>query len=141
MFPAYFRHEIPESVFSSMELRDFLLRVLQPQEDGRKQQVFFDELGSLEKGSVKRDDFLRKLSTAGASASVAEPSLRWPGFGRVTAQPAIPVRLNIPHTLSAWMMRLSLPNYKGQGSGVFCKNPFVENGWLGGVCGFPPNAR
>jgi hypothetical protein len=72
MFPAYFRYELPESVFSSVELEEFLLRIKNAPGEQGQQRIFLEELETLEKGSLKRDDFLRKLSEAGGAAPPAE---------------------------------------------------------------------
>jgi hypothetical protein len=72
MFPAYFRYELPESVFSSVELGAFLLRIRNASGEDAQRRIFLEELGSLEKGSLKRDDFLRKLSEAAATAPAVD---------------------------------------------------------------------
>jgi predicted KAP-like P-loop ATPase len=81
MFPAYFRYELPESVFSSVELEEFILRIKNNSGEEGQLRIFLEELGTLEKGSLKRDDFLRKLSEAGGAAPPAE--------GRALAQVAM----------------------------------------------------
>ncbi len=63
MFPAYFRYELPQAIFSSVEL-DLFIRKFTDASSGARYEVFAETLNSMEKGSPKRDDFLRKLSNA-----------------------------------------------------------------------------
>jgi hypothetical protein len=64
MFPAYFRYELPSAIFSSVELEKFIqLSTDEPDEAARKRH-FIDELNSMEKGSLKRSDFLTKIPDA-----------------------------------------------------------------------------
>lgn len=69
IFPAYFRYELPQGLFSSVELEAFVRRVNRATTDDERQRAFLEELTSMEKGSPKRDDFLRKLSDAVTSMS------------------------------------------------------------------------
>lgn len=64
MFPAYFRYEVPEAVFSSTKLEGFLSTFQATEEDQGKVQVFRAALTKLQKGSLIRDDFLYRLSEA-----------------------------------------------------------------------------
>lgn len=64
MFPAYFRYELPSAIFSSVDLEKFIqLSTDEPDEAARKRH-FIDELNSMERGSLKRSDFLTKISDA-----------------------------------------------------------------------------
>ena len=75
IFAAYFRYELPEAIFSSVELSKLLRRLeATHREDAREREVIriFE---SLPKGSLKRDDLLRKLAdavTQDMSASVGK---------------------------------------------------------------------
>ena len=62
MFPAYFRYEIPGGVFSFVELEQFLSAFQAAGSDGERRSVYGETLRNLSKGSLKRDDFLRKLA-------------------------------------------------------------------------------
>ena len=62
IFPAYFRHEIPEEMFSFMELEQFLGAFRAAGGDEERGRVYGRTLKTLRKGSLKRDDFLRKLA-------------------------------------------------------------------------------
>jgi KAP family P-loop domain len=64
IFPAYFRYELPEAIFSSVEMATFLWRMDDAAKSGNGEHVFQETLDSLEKGSPQRDDFLRKLAEA-----------------------------------------------------------------------------
>lgn len=62
MFSAYFQFELPEGIYSTLELDDFL-RDFQAEPDGHgRAKVFSHALRDLPKQSLRRDDFLRKLS-------------------------------------------------------------------------------
>jgi hypothetical protein len=62
IFPAYFRYELPDAIFSSVEIAQFLRRMDEAAKKSNAEQVFGETLDSMEKGSPKRDDFLRKLA-------------------------------------------------------------------------------
>jgi hypothetical protein len=62
IFPAYFRYELPQGLFSSVELEAFIRTMNSVVTDDGRQRIFLEKLSSMEKGSPKRDDFLRKLS-------------------------------------------------------------------------------
>ncbi len=62
MFPAYFRYELPAGVYSSVDFAAFVRRFAELPDDGQRRALFTEELRSMEKGSVKRDDFLKKVS-------------------------------------------------------------------------------
>jgi predicted KAP-like P-loop ATPase len=64
IFPAYFRYELPEAIFSSVEMDAFLRRVNDAVKEVDRENAFLETLDSMEKGSLKRDDFLRKLADA-----------------------------------------------------------------------------
>lgn len=64
IFPAYFRYELPEAIFSSVEMATFLRRMDDAAKGGNGERVFQEKLDSMEKGSPRRDDFLRKLAEA-----------------------------------------------------------------------------
>lgn len=62
MFPAYFRYELPAGVYSSVEFADLVRRFRGLPDDSQRRAAFVQELLSMDKGSVKRDDFLKKVS-------------------------------------------------------------------------------
>ncbi len=64
MFPAYFRYELPTAIFSAVEFESFVAHSKQLASGERRSEFFRDELRSMEKGSLRRDDFLKKLSDA-----------------------------------------------------------------------------
>lgn len=64
IFPAYFRYQLPEAIFSSVELDTFLRRMGDASNDDDREHIFRETLDSMEKGALKRDDFLRKLADA-----------------------------------------------------------------------------
>jgi predicted KAP-like P-loop ATPase len=71
MFPAYFRYEIPDVIFSSVEMASFLQRFELAASQTAREKVFLDTFQSMEKGSLKRDDFLRKLADSVKSIPVS----------------------------------------------------------------------
>ena len=64
IFPAYFQYELPESVFSSVEMDALLKRMSALANPDDVEQVFLETLDRMEKGSLKRDDFLSQLAEA-----------------------------------------------------------------------------
>ena len=62
MFFAYFRYELPGGIYSSVEFAAFVRRFAQLANETPRHESFAEELLSMEKGSAKRDDFLKKLS-------------------------------------------------------------------------------
>jgi hypothetical protein len=62
IFPAYFRYELPDEIFSSVELASLLQRLEGASSQEARDKIFLDTLRSMVKGSLKRDDFLRKLA-------------------------------------------------------------------------------
>jgi hypothetical protein len=62
MFPAYFRYELPDAMFSSTEIASLLQRFEGSESRSEGEAIFLDTLQSMGKGSLKRDDFLRKLA-------------------------------------------------------------------------------
>lgn len=70
MFPAYFRYEIPDAIFSSVEMASLLRQFEHAATQTARAIVFLDTLQSMEKGSLKRDDFLRKLADSVKSIPV-----------------------------------------------------------------------
>ena len=64
IFPAYFRYELPEAIFSSVEMGALLRRMGAATNDDARGRAFLETLNSMEKGSLRRDDFLRKLAEA-----------------------------------------------------------------------------
>jgi hypothetical protein len=62
MFPAYFRYELPAAIYSSVDFDAFVRSFSELPNDDERRNFFTDELRSMEKGSVKRDDFLKKVS-------------------------------------------------------------------------------
>jgi predicted KAP-like P-loop ATPase len=71
MFPAYFRYELPEAIFSSVELTSLQKRLEQATTQAALETVFLDKFQSMGKGSLKRDDFLRKLADLAKSIRVS----------------------------------------------------------------------
>jgi len=69
MFPAYFCYELPQAIYSSVELEQFLLRISATSSAEDLERLFVTELDAMEKGSPKRNDFLRKLSNSVNSMS------------------------------------------------------------------------
>jgi hypothetical protein len=67
IFPAYFRYEVPDEIFSSVELALLLQRLELASNQAARDGIFLNTLQSMEKGSFKRDDFLRKLADAAKS--------------------------------------------------------------------------
>lgn len=61
MFPAYFRYDVPDALYSAVEFEDFLDRTRAAKASVQRQKLLSDELLSMPRGSLKRDDFLRKL--------------------------------------------------------------------------------
>jgi hypothetical protein len=72
IFPAYFRYEIPEAMFSSVEMDALLRRMAAATNADDRDHAFRETLNSMEKGSLRRDDFLRKLANA-ATKSMPVP--------------------------------------------------------------------
>jgi hypothetical protein len=62
IFPAYFRYELPDEIFSSVELGSLLEQLERAPNQETRDTIFLNALQSMEKGSLKRDDFLRKLA-------------------------------------------------------------------------------
>ena len=81
MFPAYFRYELPQAIFSSVELEALLQRIKNATDDDDRQGAFLEELNSMEMGAPRRDDFLRKLSDVVGSLT--------PGVGQVLVHAAM----------------------------------------------------
>lgn len=71
MFPAYFRYELPEAIFSYVEMASLQQRLDKSTNQTAREAVFLEALDSMSKGSLKRDDFLRKL--ADLAKSIPEP--------------------------------------------------------------------
>jgi hypothetical protein len=69
IFAAYFRYELPDAIFSSAEMA-LLLQRFERAEKSAGETIFADTLQSMQKGSLKRDDFLRKLAEASKTISV-----------------------------------------------------------------------
>ena len=61
-FPVYFHCEVPETVFSSREMERFIDSLKTETSDSGRQTVFALKFASLEDGSVRRYDFIHKLS-------------------------------------------------------------------------------
>ena len=62
MFSAYFRYELPDAVYSSVDFAAFIRRYAALPSGTSQKSFFSDELRSMDKGSVRRDDFLKKIS-------------------------------------------------------------------------------
>jgi hypothetical protein len=62
MFPAYFRYDVPDALFSAVELENFLDRTDAAKTSIQREKIFTDILLSMPRGSLKRDDFLRKIA-------------------------------------------------------------------------------
>jgi hypothetical protein len=71
MFPAYFRYELPTAIYSSVEFETFVRHFTELPGDDQRRRFFIDELRSMEKGSVKRDDFLKKVSDVVETAELS----------------------------------------------------------------------
>lgn len=84
MFPAYFRYELPAGVYSSVEFADFVRRFTGVPDDIQRRAAFIEELLSMDKGSVKRDDFLKKVSDEVETAELSI-ALAWALAAIVTA--------------------------------------------------------
>lgn len=69
MFSAYFQFELPEGIFSSLEVDDFLRRFRSEPDGHGRGGVFAQALRDLPKQSLRRDDFLRKLSVLAKEVS------------------------------------------------------------------------
>lgn len=67
LFPAYFRYELPKAMFSSVEIEEFLAQFAAAKTEQERDACFGDEIGDLEKESLKRRDFFQKLSDNAAS--------------------------------------------------------------------------
>jgi hypothetical protein len=70
MFAAYFRYELPDAIFSSIELERFLREFKTASTSDERKRIFLEELDSMQKGAPKRTDFLMKLSDAAKSMDV-----------------------------------------------------------------------
>lgn len=62
MFPSYFRYELPKAIFSTIELEAFIRESIAAQTPGERKTLLEQKLRSMPKGSLKKDDFFRKLS-------------------------------------------------------------------------------
>lgn len=62
MFDAYFRYEVPREVFGKLVLDDFIDSIVAANSDEEVEKLFKTTLGSMEKGSSRREDFLWKLA-------------------------------------------------------------------------------
>lgn len=62
MFSAYFRYELPDAIFSSVEFEAFVRRSERAAAAPQQADTLLEELRSMEKGSLRRDDFLRKIA-------------------------------------------------------------------------------
>jgi hypothetical protein len=71
IFPAYFRYELPDEIFSSVELGSLLGKLERASTQEARDAIFLNVVQSLGKGSLKRDDFLRKL--ADSSKAIPAP--------------------------------------------------------------------
>jgi hypothetical protein len=70
IFPAYFRYELPEAIFSYVEMASLEQRLEKATSQAAREAAFGEVLDSMPKGSLKRDDFLRKLSERAKSISL-----------------------------------------------------------------------
>jgi hypothetical protein len=61
IFPAYFRYELPKAIFSTLELGQFIEASSRAKDEEERREVFREKLRSMDRGSLIRDDFLRKL--------------------------------------------------------------------------------
>jgi predicted KAP-like P-loop ATPase len=71
MFPAYFRFELPNEIFSSVEMENFLKKFESAQNPTKRENMFAETLSSIQKGSLKRDDFLHKLGDSLKSIDIS----------------------------------------------------------------------
>lgn len=83
IFPAYFRYELPEGIFSYVEMAALLRRLEKSTKQADREEAFLQTLDSMPKGSLKRDDFLRKL--ADQSKSIPEATAKELGLVAVKA--------------------------------------------------------
>src|SRR5580704_5846024 len=84
MFPAYFRYELPEAIFSSVEIASLVRRLELASSQADRDAVFLRTLNTMDKGSLKRDDFLRKL--ADLPKTIPVPLAR--SLGEAVAKPS-----------------------------------------------------
>jgi predicted KAP-like P-loop ATPase len=70
IFPAYFRYEVPEAIFSSVQMADFLENFERTSIQASRDDTFRAILSSMGKGSLRRDDFLRKIGNSVESMSI-----------------------------------------------------------------------
>ncbi len=70
-FPTYFRYELPQAVFSSRAMAALLAVLSNASSPTERERLFREALLSIPKGSLKRDDFLQKLSKLATSMSPA----------------------------------------------------------------------
>ncbi len=75
IFPAYFRYELPEAIFSSVEIGLLVEQIERAPNQAAREAAFVAALDSMERNSLKRDDFLRKLADA-AMPSIPLPVAR-----------------------------------------------------------------
>jgi hypothetical protein len=62
VFPVYFRHQLPADIFSSVAMEVLIQKSRDAKSDQERSDLFSREILALEKGSLKRDDFLRKAA-------------------------------------------------------------------------------
>jgi hypothetical protein len=62
VFPVYFRHQLPADIFSSLEMEALIQKSGDAKSDQERSDLFAQKLLALDKGSLKRDDFLRKAA-------------------------------------------------------------------------------
>jgi hypothetical protein len=62
IFPAYFRYELPKAIFSTLDLEQFIEASRQASNEDERREIFRVKLVSMSRGSLLRDDFLRKLA-------------------------------------------------------------------------------
>ncbi len=85
IFPAYFRYELPDAIFSSVELKELLEQLQDASSQDARDSIFLRTLQSMEKGGLKRDDFLRKLAELAKSKSITTSTAQSLGEAAVKA--------------------------------------------------------
>jgi hypothetical protein len=73
IFPAYFRYQLPEAMFSSVEMESLFREITGSDTPEAIERAYAQRLDSMEKGSLKRDDFLRKLADSAPKSLSPSP--------------------------------------------------------------------
>jgi len=70
IFPAYFHYEMPETIFSLVELDAFIQKIGAAANASDSERIFGETLDTMEKGALKRDDFLGQLAQTANSMPI-----------------------------------------------------------------------